>query len=308
MNREKKWDKVFNALVQLSQNLHNERQFLQDKIKSMHNAIYKMKMKQKFDSLKAELLLGLKEKEAVVYKHRYENTKDDLADFREWFDYLVQKCSGLSDFSNDASDKEGGSRNKALQAEVRKLKSEIENYKSEKNSEISALLAEKNFVWKQMEYMENSLNEQLKKKCEEVERANEKLHALVMSNEMLRADFTKKESELVQKSEQISKLMTEIELLKSRSGSASSSLHRCTTEAAESSREGKNGAADGSNATVKKESVPSQIIEKTTRIKPSAHKSTGGKAPRRRFTSPEMVVGGSRSSKRKRVGVITIPD
>lgn len=43
MNREKKWDKIFNAFVKLSQNLHDERQFLEDKIKSMHDTIHEVK-------------------------------------------------------------------------------------------------------------------------------------------------------------------------------------------------------------------------------------------------------------------------
>lgn len=161
-----------------------------------------------------------------------------------------------------SNDKGEGSRNKALQAEVRKLKAELQSYKSENNSEITALLAEKKFVWKQLENMENNLTEQLKKKCEEVEYANQKVHALVMSNEMLRSELSKKESESVQKSEEISRLLKEIEILKSRSMSASSSLHHSGIEAASSSREGKNSAADGRNITVKKESDPSQIIEK----------------------------------------------
>lgn len=142
-----------------------------------------------------------------------------------------------------------GSRNKALQAEVRKLKSDIGTYKSEKNSEISRLVDEKKLVWKQLEYTENNFTEQLKKKDEEVEQANQKMQTLAMSNEVLREDFNKKESELVQKSEEISKLLKEIELLKSRSGIRTL---------------------------------------QTTRIKPSAHKSTGGKAPRRRLTSSEV--------------------
>ncbi|KAL8514711.1 hypothetical protein ACS0TY_013694 [Phlomoides rotata] len=285
-NREKKWDKIFNALVKLSQNLQNDRQFLEGQIKSLHDVIYKMKMENKVESLKSELLLGLKEREAVVYKHRYENTKDDLADFREWFDYLLQKCSGITDVSNDVSNKGEGSRNKALQAEMRKLKNEIEQYKLEKNAEISAILAEKKFVWNQLKKLESNLSGQLKKKCNEVECANEKVQRLIMSNETLSADLTKMESESVQKSEEISKLMKEIELLKSRSGSASSSLHSCSTKSA-----------------MKKESRPSQIIEKTTtRTRQTAQKSTGGKDPAKQLTWE------GRRSKRKEVNDIATPD
>ncbi|KAK6115228.1 hypothetical protein DH2020_007497 [Rehmannia glutinosa] len=283
-DREKKWDKVFNALVKLSQNLQKDRHFLEDRIKSLHEVIYKMKMEQKVESVKAELLLGLKERVAFIYKHRYENADDDLADFREWFDYLSQKCAETKDISDDVSNKGEGSRNKALQNEVRKLKSEIDKCKLDKNIEISALLAEKNFIWNQFEKMESDLNKEIRKKDEEVKHANEKVQLLLnraeelqISNDKLRIDFTKMESESVQKSEEIFRLLKEIELLKSRSGSAPLLLRPCRTGAA-SRRGGENSTSDGGVIKVKKESDPSQTSEKIAHKKQSAHKSTGGKA------------------------------
>lgn len=136
----------------------------------------------------------------------------------------------LQDVSNDVSNKGEGSRYKALQSEMRKLKSEIEQYKLEKNAEINAILSEKSFVSNQLIKLESDLSEKLKKKCNEVECANEKVQTILMSNEKLRAGLTKMESESIQKSEEISKLMKEIELLKSRS--ASSSLRPCSTKSA----------------------------------------------------------------------------
>lgn len=242
-----------------------------------------------------------------MFLSNVENGENDLADFREWFDYLSQKCSeptvcsvlftclvvfplihthtyictcifsfcssfsyNLQDMSNDVSNKGEGSRNKALQDEVWKLKSEIEKCKLEKNSEISALLAEKNFVWNQFKKMEEDFNIQLRKKSDEVEHANEKVRMLVnraeelqMSNEKLRTDFTKMESESVQKNEEIFKLLKKIELLKSRSGSESPLLRPCRAEAVASSRGGKN-RTNGSVVTVKKESDSSQTFEKVT--------------------------------------------
>ncbi|KAK6131276.1 hypothetical protein DH2020_034986 [Rehmannia glutinosa] len=291
-DREKKWDKVFNALVKLSQNLQKDRHFLEDRIKSLHEVIYKMKMEQKVESVKAELLLGLKEREAFIYKHRYD----------------------------DVSNKGEGSRNKALQNEVRKLKSEIVKCKLDKNIEISALLAEKNFIWNQFEKMEIDLNKEIRKKDEEVKHANEKVQLLLnreeelqMSNDKLRIDFTKMESESVQKSEEIFRLLKEIELLKSRSGSAPPLLRPCRTGAA-SQRGGENSTSDGGVIKVKKESDPSHTSEKSAygagkmdwtyaadtqhmssgplnlpiaHKKQSAHKSTGGKAPRKQFITKD---------------------
>ncbi|KAL0438426.1 UNVERIFIED_CONTAM: hypothetical protein Slati_2325600 [Sesamum latifolium] len=340
--REKKWDKVFNALVTLSQNLQKDRQFLEERIKSLHQVIYKMKMEQKVESAKAELMLGLKDREAFIYKHRYENADNELADFREWSDYLSQKCSEPKGTLDDLSNKGDGSRNKALQNEVRKLKSEIEKCKSEKNSEISALLREKKFVWNQLKMMESDYTKQLRKKSDEVEHANAKLQALAnraeelqISNEKLRIDFDKMESESVKKSEEILRLLKEIELLKSKLGSASPLLRPCRTEAAASDRKGKNTNTGGRGETLKKESDPSQTSDKDrirsrqgssevadlgrssevpegslasedsalwksgenrknpnrhfvalmAHRKRSAHKSTGGKAPRKQFIS-----------------------
>lgn len=196
------------------------------------------------------------------------------------FDSLLMKvckCAFRSSFSCDFQDtsidisnKGESSRNKALQDEVRKLKSEIENYKLEKNSEISVLLSEKNFVWNQYKQMENSFTEQLRSKCVEVENANEKVQILVsradelhITNEQLRAHITTMETESVQKNEEIFELRKEIEILKSRSGSASTLLRPCRAEAASTSRRGKNSSTTHrSIAKVKKESNPSQTTEK----------------------------------------------
>ncbi|KAL2252290.1 UNVERIFIED_CONTAM: hypothetical protein Sindi_0023700, partial [Sesamum indicum] len=39
--REKEWDRVFNALMTLSQNLQKDRRFLEERRKSLHQVIYK---------------------------------------------------------------------------------------------------------------------------------------------------------------------------------------------------------------------------------------------------------------------------
>ncbi|CAA0818558.1 Unknown protein [Striga hermonthica] len=309
-DREKKWDEIFNALVKLSKNLQTERQFLEDRIKYLHEVIHKMKMDQKFEASRAEFFLGLKEREAFVYKHRYENVDSELADFRQWFDYLVQKCEEPKD---DVSSKGEGSRNKALQNEVKKLKCEIEKCKSDKNTEISALLAEKNFVWHQLKKTEDDLNKEIKRKDEEVKQAHERLRLIVnastelqVSHEELRTDFSRLESDSVQKSEEISRLLKEIDLLKSRSESPSTLLHPCRA----SERRGKNRGGDTSNGggviKVKKEADNSRSSGKISQTKKTARTSAGGKAPKKQFTTGST--SSSNSSKRKAVEVITISD
>ncbi|XP_047963439.1 uncharacterized protein LOC125207960 [Salvia hispanica] len=291
-NREQKWDKIFNALVKLSQNLQNERLILEERIKYLHEFIYKMKMEQKVNSFKAELNLGFKERESIIFKHRYENAENEAADFREWCDYLVHKCSGPSGVSSDISNKGGNSLNKvALQDEVRMLKKELEKSKVAKNSEISALLAEKEVLWNQYEQMETSLTEKLRKERDEAKKANEKAQILVskadelqISNEKLKASITTMESESIKKNEEIVKLRKEIEALNSRSRSASTLLRPSKGDAVPSSMRGKKSSITrGSTGKGRNESDSSQTTKKTTRTKPGAHKSTGGKAPRKRL-------------------------
>lgn len=175
----------------------------------------------------------------------------------------------LQDASIDISIKGENLRKKALQDEVRKLKSEIQRYKL-KDSEISALLAEKNFVWNQYKEMETTFNEQLRKKRDEVENANEKVQILAsradelqILNEKLRGNITKMESESSQKNEEISELRKEIESLKSRSGSASTLLRPCRADATSSSKRGKNSRTTSESiAKVKKESDITQTAER----------------------------------------------
>ncbi|KAL3840217.1 hypothetical protein ACJIZ3_024808 [Penstemon smallii] len=306
-DREKRRNKVFNALIKLTQNLAKDRQILEYRIKSLTQVIYQMKMEQKVESTKVELLLGFKERESLIYKKRYEKAVDELADFCELVAYLSQQNSEPKDAADDVSNIGESSRNKALQAEVRRLKSELEKFKSEKKSEISALLDEKNFVWNQYNKMDSDFTEKLRRKCHEVDQANEKIQLLVNKeeelqnlNERLKTDIAKMESESVQKSQEISGLSKEIEILKSETPI----LRQCSSKAGPSQKRGNKRTIDGMVITVKKESDASHTSEKMAPVKRSAHKSTGGKAPKKQFG----VKKGSSSSKRKAVDVITIPD
>ncbi|CAI9786557.1 unnamed protein product [Fraxinus pennsylvanica] len=292
----------------MSQNLQNERQFLEQRIKSLHDVIHEMKMEQNVHSVKKELMLGLKEREAFLYKHKFENADNELTDFVEWVGYLSQKCSEPKDIINDMNNKGEHQRRKALQSEVKKLKSEIEKCSAEKNSSVSALLAEKNFVWNQYKTMESDLTEQLRKKRAEVESANEKIKTLVsrteelqFSNEKLRVDFAKLKSETVKKNEEISRLSREIMLLKSRSNSETPVLRRCRVESGTSHVRGKNSSEKA--VTVKKELDSSHDLGKMARNKQTTHNLTGEKALRKQVTTAKE----SSSSKRK-ADVTTILD
>ncbi|XP_051139369.1 uncharacterized protein LOC127257103 [Andrographis paniculata] len=282
-DREKNWNKIFTALVKLSQNLQRDRQFLEERIKSLNEVIYKMKMEQKVNSSKGELMFALKDREAFIYHLRYENSENDLADFREWFEYLSEKHLEPNIESNDVCD-EG--ENRALKNEVRKLKSEFDEYRLEKETEISALKSEKSFIQNQSVKMERDFSDRLRKKNDQVEKVNEKMKILVdkeesleSSNQELRAELGKKETESVQKGEEILRLLKEIEHLKSRLGSSSYTVD-----------DNKIVAMDHHRTQLERKSFSPM----RSHIKPTARKSTGGKAPARRL----FTKGSSRSSKK----------
>lgn len=170
----------------------------------------------------------------------------------------------MQDVSSDISNKG------ALQDEVRMLKNELEKSKVAKNSEISALLAEKGLLWKQYEQMETSLTEKFSKERDEAKKANEKAQILVskadelqISNEKLKASITAMESESIKKNEEIVKLRKEIETLNSRSRSGSTLLRPCKGDAGPSSRRGKKSSITrGSTGKGRNESDSSQITKK----------------------------------------------
>ncbi|XP_073152590.1 uncharacterized protein, partial [Henckelia pumila] len=305
-DREQNWDKVFKALVQLSHNLHKDRNVLEDRIKYLLNVIYKT------------LMTNCRLTHLCKYFLKNPGTKklgkdvdDELADYKEWFDLLSHKCSEPKDISNDMSCKGQGQKNKALQKEVRRVKTEFEKFKSEKFSEISALLAEKNFLWNQYKNMESQLDTKYRKKCDESDHANEMVQVMVsrayelkLSNEMLRTDVSKMKSKLSQKNQEISRLSKEIAVMKSSSQSATTHIAQMYGRI----KGNQHGSQDEQQyvrgaTTVKQESHHALDFEKMTHTKPAAHKSAGGKTPRKQLNTK-----GNSSSKSNEVDIITIPD
>lgn len=136
------------------------------------------------------------------------------------------------------------------------------------NSKVIALLAERDFVWNQYKKRESDLTDRLKSKSTEVEQANEKIQKLLASMEILQSSNTEKDCIILKlkteledasgkKSEEISRLSRELELLrKGKSASVTPVLRRCSTIS--HPNEGK----DARNISVKRESHPSQVVEK----------------------------------------------
>ncbi|KAM3236983.1 hypothetical protein P3L10_012012 [Capsicum annuum] len=132
-------------------------------------------MERMLEVAKSEFLVGLKQQDVAMFKRKFEDADSELADFREWFDLLSQKCSEPNDVPRTATNEKPEMRKKAWEDEVRRLKTENEKLTSEKIFEISALLAEKNFIWNQFNKLEHDTTEQLRRKCTELEHANEKI-------------------------------------------------------------------------------------------------------------------------------------
>ncbi|XP_052203500.1 uncharacterized protein LOC127808864 [Diospyros lotus] len=259
-----KWKKIFNALVHMLQtqqtqleSLAKERKLLEDRIKLQHERwisdvnlckdhVSQMKrdltvevMTRNFEGAKSDLVVGLKRREAFIYKVKLDDAVSELEDFRLWFDYLSHKCS--------------------------------ENKNKENSSEMLALLSERNFVWNQYKERETDLTNRLKSKSAEVEQANSKVQILLSSMEQLRSSNSEKddmilklkanmaeiEASSAKKNEEISRLARELESLrKARSDSVTPVLRHCSA----GSRLGdKNRGTDSSNIIPKKGTHPSRF-------------------------------------------------
>ncbi|CAK7346194.1 unnamed protein product [Dovyalis caffra] len=270
-----KWDKVFGGLLKLIKNQQEqletflkERKILEDRVKTQHERwfsdirfyedyilqingdLVEKDMACLLETAKGDLMLDLKQREASLHKSRLEQTEDELADFRAWFDYLSQN---LKSNSKETANGKGGSHSdlksngaKKLEAEVERLKLENEKLVSEKNSEVSALLKEKTFVWNQYSILESNLTSKLRSKEAEVEKANEKIVEVLATAELLQSSndekdeiirrlntkVAKMEADTENQKEEISKLSQQLEFLrKSRSAQVTPIMKPCGAQA-----------------------------------------------------------------------------
>ncbi|OMO87416.1 hypothetical protein CCACVL1_09059 [Corchorus capsularis] len=291
-SERQKWDKIFDGLVKMLKSqqqqletLAKERKILEDRIKMQYERwvsdvrlyedhISQMKrdvelkeMARVLESAKSDMMVGLKHREAFLCKLRLEETEDELADFRVWFDFLSKNSIDISQRDpkkGKSGRKDSGS--KSLEGEMRKLKLEYENLVSEKK----ALLAENKFAWNQFNLLDSQFTDKLNSKNSELEDANRKIEALISNMEELRScnaekdqlierlkvELSQKEADASRVHEGVSKKSREVESLKkSKSASSTPVIKRCT--AGKTSVMGnKNGGLNGVNVTVKKESAP----------------------------------------------------
>ncbi|XP_058728046.1 COP1-interactive protein 1 isoform X1 [Vicia villosa] len=247
------WGNVFNLLVQMVKNQQNQLQsfanqqkFLEDRLKMQNqrwasdvkqykNQISQIKSllifeekKRVHEALKAELMMGYKEREASVLKWMLDGAEEDLEDFKAGFDILSVK--GTSSSGKNSSPDETKDKHDKLAAE--------------QNTELLALLEEKKFVWNQFNKMEADYSNKLRSKQDEVIKANETISTLVSRMEELQSENSKKdsriselESKVADRDTENSKKDSRISKLESKVADISTETNRLNKEISELSAE-----------------------------------------------------------------------
>lgn len=199
---------------------------------------------------------------------------DELKYFKAWFDILTsvrvksfqlykQLLCGLIQMLYMQKENGDSEAAESLEAKIRKLKLEYE-----KKCEISDLLRENGFARSEFKCIESGFIDKLKRKDDEIARANAKISSLVSYQEQLlssnhekdeiisslKAKVAELEGGFTKKGDEgVSKLSRDVESL-----NKSRSLTRCTTR-----DKGSDGNTVGSQVTRKKEksaSPPSLIL------------------------------------------------
>ncbi|XP_047061004.1 uncharacterized protein LOC124667804 isoform X2 [Lolium rigidum] len=151
-----------------------------------------------------ELLLGDKERAVRRYQIYAKHQDDDLEDFKTCAVALAEENAKLKlkleeaensgELSEKTTEHEHSVRN--WRSEIRELKNAYKNLSSEKDKEVSALLAEKDFVWNQYKTMERDYDSLLKKKKIEAAQATEAAQKLQRKVEELQVAAQKKDDDI----------------------------------------------------------------------------------------------------------------
>lgn len=310
-----RWRKVFNALVQIIQTQQaqlestvQDRRIVEDRLRMQYEKWVSDvrlledqidEMKRDFltqgligavEATKANMVLGLKQRECLMYEGKLDNAIDELSDFRVWFDYLSHKGSNAKDKSLGTGRKkkqifgqgEDGSlkfsespvgkvcSSNRLEEELDRMKQENQKLSLEKNEKISALQSEVDFVWNQYKTMESCFSNKLSCKTADLKYAMERVESLLSSMEQLECLSSEKDeaiatlkAETKAKDEKITKVSEELELLKKSLRPATPSLQSCTTRSKNSTLGRKNSGLDPRNVHMKKHggSVPKNEVD-----------------------------------------------
>ncbi|KAH1065806.1 hypothetical protein J1N35_030793 [Gossypium stocksii] len=302
-----KWDQIFEGLVGMLktqqeqlETLTKERKILgdrinmqyerwtsdarlyEDHISQMRTDLESKEMTRLLEAAKADMMVGLKQREAFLCKLKFEEASDELTDFRIWFDILCKNSNDVS-LRDPKGTKKGmlgaddiGSKSvtlKTLEGNLRRLKLKYENLASEKSCQIAALMAENKFAWNQFNIMETQFTDKLNSKNFELEKANRKIEALISNMDELRSSNAEKDemiqilkSEFSQKEadasrfHEVSKMLRQVEFLrKPRSSSHTPVIKHCTAREGTSVLGDENGGGNKCSVNMKKGSSASHV-------------------------------------------------
>ncbi|XP_076894369.1 uncharacterized protein LOC143546622 isoform X1 [Bidens hawaiensis] len=220
-DREDSWKKIFKGLVDMIEDqqrqlesLVEERKslekrfrlqqdrwgfdvkFLQDHISQIRRDSKIKDIARVVEDAKANLIISMKQKEAIMNNLKFEEADDERADLKLLFDEVSQFL---------AEPKQRITRSNA------------------KDVKESALQAERDFAWNQFKKADNKLQELINKTRFEVESANEKIQRLI-------ADLEQSQSLNIEKNRRISGLQDQIAVLEYDSRKKSEEISRLNKE------------------------------------------------------------------------------
>ncbi|KAA0065164.1 myosin-11-like [Cucumis melo var. makuwa] len=273
-SQRQNWEKIFSALVRMLETQQKqletlvlERKVLEDRIRMQHDRwtsdsrlyedfICQLKgelalrdMERSLEASKLDLNTSMKQRDSFLRQITSEHSNDELQDFKELFSLLCTKITVTSDvtsrtFSNSGKTNKRTRNSKAFNIEIERLQNAYEKLESERSSEVTALLAEKTFVWNQYNIMENDYKSKLRHERREVELGRTKIENLLANMEQLQSlndekDCTiaaleskleKMEVDSRKLNDEISRISHEMEVLrKDNCASVTSVLNRCTS-------------------------------------------------------------------------------
>ncbi|KAK8944392.1 hypothetical protein KSP39_PZI007825 [Platanthera zijinensis] len=213
------WSQIYKTLKDMfmSQQSHiealiNDREFLVNNVHFLESHIAQMKEEQAktrlVEDARMAVFVGFKESEALCRKMQLDLAESDLEDFRSCMEAesiemgeLKEKLKSFgaaenADYSNNVSGPSGNLNGKdqsvaSLKKEIKKRKHSHRELSSRKDAEISALLAEKDFVWNQFKKMENYYIALLKSKRAEANEKDEIIAKLEAERGILKLEVRK---------------------------------------------------------------------------------------------------------------------
>ncbi|KAI7735937.1 hypothetical protein M8C21_000660 [Ambrosia artemisiifolia] len=219
-DREESWKKIFKGLVDMIgnqqtqlQSLVEERKSLEKRfklqqdrwlfdIKFLQHHISQMTRDSKIKDMarfvedaKANLIISMKQKEALMNNLKFEEADDERNDLKILFEEVSQFLA---------------EPNRVTRSNMRDV-------------DESALKAERDFVWNQFKKTDDKLQEHIKKTRFEVEAANKKVQHLI-------ANLDQSESLNIEKNRRISAFQDEIAVLEFESRKKSEEISRLTKE------------------------------------------------------------------------------